>query len=197
MGKTYLQGEVLTAADLNASLSEAVNTTGYFVFTGEHIHNANLTSNTNFFSNSFSYFSGASTFNANSAFNANVTLNTTAILTTSNTISDRIGNVRRVPINSVASGYTLIALDSGKTISISGGTLNIPANVFAAGETITIYNSSTTAVNLSIVPAGTLTLYWAGQTALTSGTRTLSLQGLCTILFTSGTAAVITGSGLT
>ena len=45
MGKSYLQGEVLTAADLNASLAEAVNTTGTFTFTGAHIHSANLWAN--------------------------------------------------------------------------------------------------------------------------------------------------------
>lgn len=190
MGKTYVAGETLTAADLNASLSEAVNTTGYFVFTGEHIHNANLTSNTNFFSNSLSYFSG------NSTFYANVTLDTSAILSSSNTISDRIGNVRRVPLNGVSAGYTLVALDSGKVVFLNSGTITVPANIFAAGDTITILNSSTTG-SITVAQGAGLTMYWAGQPTSSTGSRTLGLLGLSTVLFTSATVAIITGAGLT
>jgi hypothetical protein len=189
MGKTYVAGETLTAADLNASLSEAVNTTGYFVFTGEHVHNANLTSNTNFFSNSLSYFSG------NSTFYANVTLGTSAILSSSNTISDRIGNVRQVPMNPVGSGYTLVALDSGKVVyNGAGGTMTVPFGIFVGGDTITIYNSGPA---FTIVQGGGGTLYWAGQPSVTTGSRTLATAGLCTVLFINPTYAVITGAGLT
>ena len=48
MGKSYQQGEVLTALDLNASLAEAVNATGSYVFTGVHTHNARLSYNSNY-----------------------------------------------------------------------------------------------------------------------------------------------------
>ncbi len=204
MGKTYLQGETLTAADLNASLSEAVNTSGYFVFagipdataqygypfyTGEHVHNAKLTANAVFVVNtSPSYFLSVSNF-ANSIVSTNT-------ITTSSSISDQIGNVRKVPINSVGSGYTLVALDSGKVISLAGGAITVPANIFQSGDTVTILNSSTTAVNLTITQGAGLTLYWAGQSAATTGNRILTLLGMCSILFTSATTAIITGSGI-
>lgn len=167
MGKTYLQGDTLTATDLNASFSEAVNATGNFTFTGVHTHDANVVMGTN------------------------------GVFTSSNTISDRIGNVRKVPLNSVATGYTLVALDAGKVVSLSSGSLTVPANLFQSGDTITILNSNTTA-SVTITQGTNLTMYWAGQATATSGNRTLSRLGLCTILYsTNGNTAIITGAGLT
>lgn len=198
MGKTYLQGETLTAADLNASLSEAVNTSGYFVFagkpgdlylTGEHVHNARLTANAEFVVNtSPSYFLSVTNFQ-----NSIVSSNT---ITTTSSISDQIGNVRQVPIGIVpTSPYTLVSSDAGKTLSMNGGTIVIPANIFTAGDNVTIFNRSTTA-GAAITQGAGLTMYWAGQTAATSGNRTMTLLALSTILFTSATTAVITGAGL-
>lgn len=236
MGKTYLQGDTLTAADLNASLAEAVNTTGTFTFTGVHVHNANLWANgadggfrvlnasavqsfrtdqsTSFYTlingmdDTGVYYSSTATYAANRSFRwiqvdnrdiarVRLTIDRAGNLNSANTISDQIGNLRSVPINSSATGYTLVALDAGKTVSIAGGTVTIPANVFSAGDNVTIYNSSTTAVNLTIARGTGLTMYWSGQSALTNANRTLALQGLCTILFTSATTAIITGAGLT
>ena len=166
MGKTYLQGDTLTATDLNASFAEAVNATGSYTFTGVHTHNANLVMGTN------------------------------GVISSSNTISDRIGNVRTVPLNSVSTGYTLVALDSGKVVYLSSGSLTVPANVFAAGDTVTILNSSTSA-SITVNQGAGLTMYWAGQATATTGNRTLSRIGLATVLFTSATVAAITGAGLT
>lgn len=166
MGKTYLQGETLTATDLNASFAEAVNTTGSYTFTGVHTHSANVTMGTN------------------------------GVFSSSNTISDRIGNVRQVPLNSVSTGYTLVALDSGKVVYLSSGSLTVPANVFSAGDTVTILNSSTSA-SITITQGSGLTMYWAGQASATSGNRTLGLLSMSTILFTSSTVSIIAGAGLT
>jgi hypothetical protein len=235
MGKTYLQGDVLTAADLNASLSEAVNTTGSFTFTGAHIHSANLWANgsdggfrvlspagsialrtdesTSFYTlttgldDTGIYYSSDATFAANRSFRWRMRDNSGASrdylildrrgnLTAANTVSDRIGNLRQVPINTSSSGYTLIDLDSGKTVSLSGGTVTIPSGTFTAGENITIHNSSTTAA-LTITQGTGLTMHWAGQSAATTGNRTLGIKGLCTVFYTSASAAIITGAGLT
>ena len=238
MGKSYLQGEVLTAADLNASLAEAVNTTGAFTFTGAHIHSANLWANgsdggfrvlstaavqsfrtdesTSFYTlingmdDTGIYYASTATFASNKNFRWRITDNSGNLrdylildrrgnlsvannITSGAAISDQIGNVRTVPI---AVKSTLAAADVGKTISISGGSITVPSSTFAAGDNVTIYNSSTTTA--STITQGTgLTMYWAGQTTLTSGNRTLAFQGLCTILFTSASAAIITGAGLT
>lgn len=197
MGKTYTAGETLTAADLNASLSEAVNTTGFFVFTGNHEYNSSLTLKGGFtVSTTPSDFNSISRFNNNiTVTSGNITLNTGDITASSGIITDQIGNVRKVPLNAVASGYTAVALDSGKTITLTSGSMTVPASVFTAGDTITILNRSTTAA-ITITQGAGLTMYWAGQTAATSGNRTLGLQSICTVLFVTASIAIITGAGL-
>ena len=100
-----------------------------------------------------------------------------------------------VPINSQTTTYTLVAADTGKCISTTGGGVTIPSSVLAAGNIVTIYNNSGT--SQTIAQGGGLTLQWAGQTSSTTGNRTIALYGICTVLFISPTLAVITGSGLT
>jgi len=170
MGKTYLQGEILTAVDLNASFSETVNTTGTFTFTGQH------------------------TFNSAVTLGAAAPLSSSATITTSSSISDSIGNVRKVPLNTQTTAYTLVATDSGKVISTNAN-INVPGNIFSVGDTITILNYSTT-TTFTIIQGSGVTMYWAGQTTATSGNRTLSLLGLCTIICTATNQFFITGAGL-
>jgi hypothetical protein len=98
------------------------------------------------------------------------------------------------PINAQTSAYVLVAEDAGKTISITTGGVTIPASVLSAGNLVTVYNNSTS--NQTITQGGGLTLQFAGQTGSTTGNRTLGLYGICTVLFLSGTSAVITGGGL-
>lgn len=215
MGKTYLQGELLTATDLNDSLNESVKIveTRAFSTSGTVTISGGLTVDTtptdfnsiSRFYNNIVVSSGNITLSTGSltatqgnitASQGNIIASQGGITATNGSITDKIGNIRKVPLNSAASGYTLAALDVGKTVSISSGSVTVPANVFTAGDNVTIYNSSTSA-SLTITQGGGLTMYWAGQTSLASGNRILSFQGLCTILFTSASAAVITGSGLT
>jgi hypothetical protein len=215
MGKTYTQGEVLTALDLNASLAEAVNTCGYFVFTGqpgdlyltgEHIHNARLTANAIFEVNtSPSYFytqlnvSGAdiriTRGGGISVIGTGTVSVASDITSTGGIVSDKLGNLRSVPPSSPATGYTLKADDAGKFIYRAGGTLTIPNSIFSPGDTVTIHNSSTSAA-MTITQGTGLTMYWAGQSTATSGNRTLGLTGLCTIAFITASSAVIAGNGL-
>lgn len=225
MGKTYLQGDTLSAADLNASLQEAVNTNGYFVFsgvvgspllpyvdpvsgltvtpnpmTGQHVHNARLTANAVFEVNtSPSYFytqlnvSGAD-IRVSQGGGVNV-VGTGNIATSGGIVSDKLGNVRSVPPVSVNTPYGLAATDAGKFIYMTGGALTVPNATFSAGDTVTIYNYSTTA-SMTITPATGLTMYWAGQSTASAGARTLGLTGLCTIAFITASYAVIAGNGL-
>ena len=104
-------------------------------------------------------------------------------------------NATGTTINSQTTGYTLVAGDAGKTISITTGGVTAPSSVLAAGNIVTIYNNS--ASSQTITQGASLTLQWAGQTASTTGNRTLGLYGLATIVYISATVAVITGSGLT
>jgi hypothetical protein len=98
-------------------------------------------------------------------------------------------------INSQTSGYTLVAADAGKTISITTGGVTVPNAVMSAGNIITIYNNSGS--SQTITQGASLTLQWAGQSSSTTGNRTLGLYGIATIIFISSSVAVISGAGLT
>ena len=98
-------------------------------------------------------------------------------------------------LNSQTSAYTLVAGDAGKSVSITTGGVTVPSSVLSAGNMVTIYNNSGS--SQTITQGSGLTLQWAGQTSSTTGNRTLGLYGIATILFISGTTAVISGVGLT
>jgi hypothetical protein len=98
-------------------------------------------------------------------------------------------------INSQTTGYTLVAGDAGKTISITTGGVTVPNAVLSAGNIVTIYNNSGS--SQTITQGASLTLQWAGQSSSTTGNRTLGLYGIATIIFISSSVAVISGAGLT
>jgi hypothetical protein len=98
-------------------------------------------------------------------------------------------------INSQTTGYTLVAGDAGKTISITTGGVTVNNSVNSAGDIVTIYNNSGS--SQTITQGAGVTLQWAGQSSSTTGNRTLGLYGIATIIFISSSNAVITGSGLT
>lgn len=77
---------------------------------------------------------------------------------------------------------TLVASDLGKCVAVSAA-IAIPASVFSAGDAISVYNDSGSAVNITIA-AGTLRL--AGTT--TTGTRSLAARGMATLWFNVGGA---------
>jgi len=108
---------------------------------------------------------------------------------TAGTVNDSKGEIRTVVLNSKTAAYTLVAGDAGKVISITTGGVTVPDSVFSAGETVTIYNKSGS--DQTITQGSSLTMYWA-QTGGT-GNRTLSQRGVATVLFISGSEAVITG----
>jgi hypothetical protein len=212
MGVTYLQGDILTAEDLNNSLNEAVNTYGYFVFggapyswenrpigpPGEHVHNAKLTANGTFVVNTNpSYFlSNTNFYNDITIYSGNIvvssgSLNVTGNVISSGIISDSIGNIRNVPRDSSKpNGYTLQSSDAGKFI-FATGTVNVPSNILDVGENVTIYNSTSGSITIAQA-SGTLILAGIG----TTGNKTLDTKGLATLLCVSTDVYVITGAGL-
>ena len=98
-------------------------------------------------------------------------------------------------INSQTTGYTLVAGDAGKTISITTGGVTVPNSILSAGNIVTIYNNSGS--SQTITQGSGVTMQWAGQSSSSTGNRTLGLYGICTIIFISSSNAVISGSGLT
>lgn len=218
MGKTYVQGELLTALDLNNSLSELVNTTGTYVFTGNHtwngieLYNSNLTSNgvstfngnTFFYSNAnyysiSSYFANAyfysnNFFVGNATFTSNVVIGTNALLSSANNIIDKIGELRTVVLTPSAgniAGKTIEAIDHGKLVVTTGG-ITIPSGLFTAGQNVSMYNQ--TEGNITISAGAGLTLYKSGIGS--AATATLAKRGIATVVFITGSEAVITGAGL-
>ena len=126
--------------------------------------------------------------------NGAITSNTIASNTiTGNVVSDYIGNIRIVPVNSQTGGaYTLVASDNGKFIDITGGGVIVPASVFSAGQSVIIYNDSSS--SQSIVQSSGVTMYQVGTA--TTGNRTLAQRGLATVFCVGANTFVITGGGL-
>jgi len=85
---------------------------------------------------------------------------------------------------------TAVVADVGKCIAVTAG-ITIPNSTFAAGDAISIYNDSGSAITIT---AGVTTLRLGGTT--TTGNRTLAAYGLATIWFNSATEAVISGAGV-
>jgi hypothetical protein len=109
--------------------------------------------------------------------------------------SDTAGNLRSLPINSQTSAYVVAASDNGKVISITTGGVTVNNSIMSAGMVVTIYNNSGS--SQTITQGSGVTLQWAGQASSTTGSRTLGLYGMATVVFLSASSAVITGSGLT
>lgn len=81
--------------------------------------------------------------------------------------------------------------DRGCLLLVTAG-IELPASVFAAGDTFSIYNDSASSITLTQGSGLTLRL---GGTA-TTGNRTLAQRGIATVVFISATEAVIGGMGL-
>jgi hypothetical protein len=109
------------------------------------------------------------------------------------TVTDSKGELRSVPQNTQTSAYVLVASDSGKYISITTGGVTVPSGVFSAGETVTIYNNSSS--SQTITQGTSVTMYQVGTA--NTGNRTLAQRGLATVICVASNTFVITGGGLT
>lgn len=105
-----------------------------------------------------------------------------------------------VPMNSQTGNYTLVITDRGKTIlhppsSGSGDVFTIPANssvAFPVGTAITIINADATNTLSIAITTDAMTL----ANSTTTGTRTLAVNGVATIVKIGTTSWIITGIGL-
>jgi len=120
--------------------------------------------------------------------------NVSGNISASGSVSDSLGLVRTVPVESKSTSYTLAQVDSGQCVSITTGGVTVPASVLPAGTVITIYNNS--ASSQTITQGSGLTMQWAGQTTSTTGSRILGPYGLATVIFINTTTAAIAGAGL-
>lgn len=97
---------------------------------------------------------------------------------------------RSVP-RSATSGTTATTSERGYCYAATG-TMTIPASTFAAGDALSIYNNSASAITIS--QGSGLTLRQAGTS--NTGSRTLAAYGLVTVWFNSATEAIVSGAGL-
>lgn len=102
---------------------------------------------------------------------------------------------RGTPINTQGASYTLVLADQGKTVleTLNGATVTVPASVFSAGDVVAIAVGGGNAI--TVAQGSGLTLEWVGNGS-TTGSRTLTGAGLCTVMFFSATVAFISGGGL-
>lgn len=108
-------------------------------------------------------------------------------------MTDSKGNLRTIPPRTITGSDTAVIADVGKYIKCtSSAAPTVPASVFSDGDVYSYINL--TGGSITITQGTSLTLTQGGTT--NTGNRTLAANGVATILFTSGTAAVISGSGL-
>lgn len=125
---------------------------------------------------------------AASGANSDITsLTAVTSINSSATINGVTIGYRSIP-RSTTSGTAAVG-DVGKCIAVTAG-LTIPNATFAAGDAISIYNDSASAV--TITQGTSLTLRLAGTT--TTGNRTLAARGIATVWFNSSSEAIISGS---
>ena len=96
-----------------------------------------------------------------------------------------------IPKSTKSSG-TLENSDRGTCVLAAGG-VTFPADVFSAGDSVSVFNGTASAITLT--QGANLTLRLAGTTA--TGNRTLAAYGLATVWYGGTRLAVISGAGLT
>ena len=108
----------------------------------------------------------------------------------SGTVTDTSGNLRITPISAKTGDYTLVATDTGKTITRTGGNITVPQSM-TAGMVVTIINDHSS--TMSIIKGTGVTLR---STDGSDATKTLAAYGVATVLYISASSAYLTGSGL-
>jgi hypothetical protein len=98
-----------------------------------------------------------------------------------------VDRLRSLQVRSVA-GTTLVVGDRGNAV-YSSGAVTVPANIFAAGDVVLVYNNS--AAGIGLTQGASLTLRQSGT--VNTGNRTINQRGFATITFISATEAVASG----
>tara|TARA_B100001250_G_scaffold96165_1_gene80446 strand:+ start:1155 stop:3080 length:1926 start_codon:yes stop_codon:yes gene_type:complete len=128
---------------------------------------------------------------ANNSFNSGSSSNKWAAVYAT-TVHDSKGTLRQIPNNHTTSAYTLVAADSGKVVTNTSGGVNVPYNVFAVGDTITIINQSGS--DITITQGSSNTMYNTADAS--TGNRTLAGRGMATVWYKAQNECYISGAGL-
>ena len=88
--------------------------------------------------------------------------------------------------------YTLVATDVGKFIELgTGGSVVVPASIFAAGDAISIFNNTSGSISCT---CSAITDFYKGGTDSDIASFSVTTRGVATILFITATRAVVTGN---
>ena len=102
-----------------------------------------------------------------------------------------LGYINIPPVGTKTSSYTLAAGDVGKYVQIgSGGSIIIPAFIFSEGDAILLFNNTSSGVTIT---CSAITTYISGTDTVRTS-MTLTTRGTATILYTSSSSCVVTGS---
>jgi F0F1-type ATP synthase alpha subunit len=100
-----------------------------------------------------------------------------------------IKSLRSLPVKNKTAAYTLVAADNSNAISITTGGVTIPANIFAAGNNVVIYNNSATAQTIT---CSAVTAYITGNGTVKTSVS-LAARGMCTVWFYAANAVAVAG----
>jgi hypothetical protein len=96
------------------------------------------------------------------------------------------------PAGAKTSSYTLTAADIGEFVELgSGGSIVVPASVFAAGDAISIFNNTSASISCT---CSAVTTFYKGGTDADINSFSVTTRGVATILFINSTTAVVTGN---
>lgn len=107
-------------------------------------------------------------------------------------VLDSMGNVRDIPVMVANSAYTLSMTDAGTLVSLNSAGITVPSGEFNIGQTVTIFNSTTSAQTITEGVGATMFLVGSALT----GDRTLAQKGLATLICVDTDTFVIAGGGL-
>jgi hypothetical protein len=106
--------------------------------------------------------------------------------------TNKVGYRNVPPSGAKTSSYTLVLADVGKFVELgTGGTVVVPAAVFASGDVISIFNN--TSATISCTCSAITDVYKAGTDADISS-FSITTRGVATILFITATRAVVSGN---
>lgn len=110
-----------------------------------------------------------------------------------------VAGFRGVPTSSQSAAYTLSPLDVGRVIFTTAN-ITIPSSGFSPGDSIVVYNNSSTQVSLVTTGAGSVqTAYITGQDVNrgaggTAANINLIARGLATIIFIGPNSCIVSGN---
>ena len=106
--------------------------------------------------------------------------------------TNKVGYLNIPNSGAKTASYTLVVGDVGKFIELgSGGSVVVPASVFAAGDAISIFNNTSGSISCT---CSAVTTVYKGGTDADIASFSVTTRGVATILFITTTVAVVTGN---